>query len=153
MADSSAANHSLEDITIQFTSLYEKFNDFMSSKRTDGDVLIVLKEILEMLNGENGMVLVNSITNSELLLTNLQKALTDLEQFRVVSTYGALYEQDPDQLMVPFFIIPAEGETSLESYMGDDEMEDLPPDLTFGEIEKLVWRAVNFAAIYSFTKC
>ena len=57
MADSSPTNHSLEDITNKFTSLYEKFNGFMSSKRTDGPVLIVLKEILEMINGENGMVL------------------------------------------------------------------------------------------------
>lgn len=150
MADSSQTNHSLEDITNQFTSLYEKFNDFMSSKRTDGHVLIVLKQILEMINGENGMVLVKSITNSELLLTNLQKALTDLEQFRVVSTPDQLYQQDHDVSQVPFFILRAEGETSLKCYMGEHEVLDCFPDYTFDEIEEIIWPEVNFAAIFIY---
>jgi len=153
-SDSSPTNDSIEVIKNQFRSLYENFNDLMSSKRAYGELLIILNEILKMINGENGIILVESITNSQLLLTNLQKALSDLEQFRVVSTPGEINEMDPDEdadmHQLRFRVIPAEGETSLQSYTEDGIVDMFFPDLTFGELEEEIWPKVNFAAIFIY---
>jgi len=90
-----------------------------------------------------------SITNSELLLTNLQKALTDLEQFRVVSAPGPLYQRNPQAALVNFYVVPAKGEKSLKKYKKRYKKEALPPHLTFRELEERIWPVVNFAAMFS----
>jgi hypothetical protein len=75
---------STEDIQSQFKNLNKKFNDLMNAENyisKDGNVLIILEQMLKIIIEKNHILHVESIINTGLLLTNLHKALADFENF------------------------------------------------------------------------
>jgi hypothetical protein len=62
---------STEDIRSQFKSLNKKFNDLMNAENyssKNGNVLIILEEMLKMIIEKNHILHVESIINTGLLL-------------------------------------------------------------------------------------
>jgi hypothetical protein len=139
---------STEDIQSQFKNLNKKFNDLMNAENyisKDGNVLIILEQMLKIIIEKNHILHVESIINTGLLLTNLHKALADFENFLVISVENVLDLKDPYSHCMCFSFIPAEGETRLQRYTEEDDTTYMDPIVTFGGVQQMLWPKVNFA--------
>lgn len=137
---------STEDIQNQFKSLNKWFNNLMSPKNycfKDGNILTILKKMLKMINEDNYKIQVESIINTHLLLTNLHKALSGFEQFRVISMENVRELYDPYSYQLCLSFIPAEGETSLQIFK--DEITVMSCSETFRDAQRILWPKVTFA--------